>query len=64
MRSEMHLPTDHLTRWPQRPSEEAAPRPLYEPPSVFSYTDQDILDQLGPAQTVLSTGCSSTGMCN
>jgi hypothetical protein len=25
--------------------------PRYEPPSVFSFSDRDILDQLGPAQT-------------
>ena len=30
--------------------------PLYESPSVVSYSDEDILDELGPAQTMNYNG--------
>jgi len=35
-------------------------RMLYTPPSVVSYTDEDILDQLGPAQTGYGANTSGT----
>lgn len=27
---------------------------LYEPPVILTYTDEEILDELGPARTVVS----------
>ncbi len=31
---------------------EAQPLPQYEPPQVTTYTDEELLEMLGPAQTV------------
>jgi hypothetical protein len=30
--------------------------PAYEPPEILSYTDDDILEELGPAQTNYNVG--------
>ena len=29
-------------------------RPVYEPPQVLTYTEEEILDELGPAQALVS----------
>jgi hypothetical protein len=36
----------------QAPTSALQPLPDYEPPTVTTYTHADILDELGPAQTV------------
>lgn len=38
--------------------------PQYEPPVVLTYTDEEIMEELGPARTVISgatSGNSTTG---
>jgi len=32
--------------------ESVEPLPLYEPPQIVTYSDEDILEELGPAQTL------------
>ena len=32
--------------------------PQYEPPVVLTYTDEEILEELGPARTLGSGGCN------
>lgn len=31
--------------------------PQYEPPVVLTYTDEEILNELGPARTMVSGAC-------
>ncbi len=55
MNSEYRLSGEYNSEWPQGMQDMragAAALPLYEAPSVLSYSDREILDQLGPAQTV------------
>ena len=57
MESEYRLSEEHTTDRLQRDQGASAldpVLPLYKAPSVWTYTDQEILDQLGPAQTAVS----------
>jgi hypothetical protein len=42
----------HSTDTRHAPASAAQPLPEYEPPTVTTYTHADILEELGPAQTV------------
>lgn len=34
--------------------------PIYEPPVVVTYTDEEILEELGPARTMNSSGTNTS----
>lgn len=34
--------------------------PQYEPPVVLTYTDKEIMDELGPARTLISGECGDS----
>ena len=37
----------------QRPApQQETERPVYEPPEVITYTDDEILEEMGPAQAI------------
>jgi hypothetical protein len=34
------------------PEETEEPRPEYQPPQIVSYSDEEILEEMGPAQAI------------
>ncbi|HEX9923850.1 MAG TPA: hypothetical protein VGD99_14425 [Anaerolineae bacterium] len=43
---------NHATDIREAPASTVPPLPEYEPPTVTTYTHADILEELGPAQTI------------
>jgi hypothetical protein len=39
-------------RLTQTPEEMQEPRPEYQPPQIVSHSDEEILEEMGPAQAV------------
>jgi len=44
------MPTQSLEHQPELKATDRPELPVYEPPSVTSYTDEQLLEALGPAQ--------------
>jgi len=42
-------------------TERQSPRPVYVPPTVTTFTSEEILEQIGPAQACSPTPCATTG---
>jgi hypothetical protein len=44
----------------QRPTEKSTPKPIYEPAKIITYTSEQILEEIGPAQTCSPDPCPVT----
>ncbi len=52
----------HFDKREEKTNHPAKDSPQYEPPVIITYDGDDILEELGPAQTCAKAGCPVDGL--